>query len=231
LPPGDYVVGLSERERQAAYRISSQPQWSVNELTPTLNVRIDSSFVAELPVSCSIARNAGLSVNGEDRAPAMLTFDEVEVVCSVFGWRPVSEAEWEVCCRGGQQGLFAWGDDLPSQVVLGEWLSWDMGDPRSPRNDWGFGSIYFGEWCADQFLVPRNAIGRSADGARVIKGGGAQFWPWQTGEEWVWCLAAMRMPSSDLFADGRAAFRPGLRASDIGRLKPPSTARTIETGA
>lgn len=231
LPPGEYSVGLSDRERRAAQRIESQPQWSVEEMTPVATHRLGPAWVADVPVSCSIARSAHLPVSGGDREPALLTTDEVDVLCDQFGWRRLSEAEWETCCRAGRGDLFAWGDQIPDAETLGEWLSWDMADMGSLRNSWGFGSLFFGEWCEDRFRLDDDADAAPDRRARVIKGGGAQFWPWQSDQEWVWCVSAMRMPSTDLFADRRAAFRPALQlAPDVDNDRSGNL-ESHETGA
>lgn len=210
LPEGAYTIGLSGREIRVALQIHSQPQWSIAEMTPVIEAHLAEQWVAELPVSCSDARNAGLLVDGADEAPALLTHEEVDTLCQRFGWRRLSEAEWETCCRSGQSELFAWGDRLLEDGTLGGWMSWEMNKLHSPRNRWGFGSLFFGEWCEDRFSPSHDPQAVTGQTARVIKGGGAQFWPWQTDQDWVWCVSAMRMPSSDLFDDRRAAFRPAL---------------------
>ncbi len=217
LLEGQYSIGLSDRERRAAEQLAPQPQWSVEEMRPVVSVQIGALWVGELPVSCSIARSAGLSVSGGDSEPALLMADEVDLLCEEYGWRRLLEAEWETCCRGGQGGLFAWGNQLPDGDSLSAWMSWDMTGNWAPKNSWGFGSLFFGEWCEDSFRVGHDRQVEAVEGACVIKGGGAQFWPWQTGQEWVWCASAMRMPSTDLFADRRAAFRPGLVTARTGR--------------
>lgn len=162
---------------------------------------------AELPFSVAVATDLGVKPGPWSDAshPAMLTIDEAEDLAGRLGGRLPSEAEWEAICRGGTDGLFPWGDALPADDELERWLTWEQEAPTSARNPVGFGGLFFGEWTSDVF-GGEPGTASDDDEVRVIKGGGAQFWPWQD-EEWVWCLPAMRMPSSDLFADGRAAAR------------------------
>lgn len=210
LRSGSYEVGLSDEERLAGERISPMPQWSVDELTPVKTADIEEGWVSELPISCRLARDAGLQVSGSDSEPALLTMDEVENLNETFSWRTLNEDEWETCCRSGSPELFVWGNALPAHETLDAWLTWDLASDSSPRNAWGFASLFYGEWCSDRFSASRDPESSHDEIARVIKGGGARFWPWQTDREWVWCASAMRMPSTDLFDDRRAAFRPCL---------------------
>jgi hypothetical protein len=207
LPTGAYQVGLSDRELAAARRIG-EPNLTVDELRPVLTVRLPTLLVAELPILVDLAAGFGFGKGDEDAdrgAPAMLTHTEAAQVAERLGCRLASEAEWETMCRAGASTLFPWGWDLPSAEELEQWLRWDAA--ASMRNAWGFGGLFFGEWCADRYRVSHDPGAEEQQGAQVIKGGGSQFWPWQDGGEWVWCMAAVRMPSTDLDVDGRCAAR------------------------
>ena len=70
----------------------------------------------------------------------------------------------------------------------------------------GVKGIFFGEWCSDVFKLSHAENASAISGSNVIKGGAAYFWPWQD-QEWVWCMCAMRMPSTDL-DEGVAVGRP-----------------------
>jgi hypothetical protein len=99
------------------------------------------------------------------------------------------------------------GSTLPGEATLDRWLAWSLVGENIERNAIGFGGLYFGEWCSDEFRVSHAPGAAVEPGAYVIRGGAAQFWPWQD-QEWVWCACAMRMPSTALFADRRCAARP-----------------------
>jgi hypothetical protein len=139
-------------------------------------------------------------------APAMVTRDEAIAIAEALSCRLPSEAEWEACCRAGSSGPFPWGSTLPDSTTLERWLDWSLVDDDLQRSVLGFGGLFFGEWCANEFRVSHQPDAPVRAGAFVVKGGGAQFWPWQN-QEWVWCMCAMRMPSADLFADRRCAVR------------------------
>lgn len=208
LPAGSYRVGLSMAELRAARKIA-EPNITVEELTPVIDVTISSVLVSEIPVTNAVAREYGIGMGpgGEER-PAMLTRSEADTIAQQLSCRMLSEAEWETCCRAGTSSLFPWGWHLRSRSVLDGWLSWDIVKSRR-RNRWGFGGLFFGEWCEDEFRISHEPGAPVESGAFVVKGGGAQFWPWQD-QEWVWCMPAMRMPSSALFSDGRCALRLAL---------------------
>jgi formylglycine-generating enzyme required for sulfatase activity len=207
LPAGTYQIGLSDEELAAAKRIE-EPNLTVEELRPVITVTLPTLLVAELPIPVDLAARFGFRAEGEDREPgepAMLTHAEATKVADGLGCRLPSEAEWETMCRAGASTLFPWGWGLPPDDELEQWLAWDAA--ASTRNAWGFGGLFFGEWCADRYRPSHDSGEQEQHGARVIKGGGSQFWPWQDCGEWVWCMPAARMPSTDLDVDGRCAAR------------------------
>lgn len=207
LPAGTYQIGLSDEELAAAKRIE-EPNLTVEELRPVITVTLPTLLVAELPIVADLAARFGFGTEGEDREPgepAMLTYAEATTIADSLDCRLPSEAEWETMCRSGASTLFPWGWDLPPDDELDQWLTWDTA--ASKRNAWGFGGLFFGEWCADRYRPSHDSGAKEQHGAQVIKGGGSQFWPWQDCGEWVWCMPATRMPSTDLDADGRCAVR------------------------
>ena len=175
------------------------------EMRPQRRVEVADSWIGELPLTCGQVRRLGLDVVGDDGDPARLPAGEIDRLGTEHGWSAPTEDEWEVACRGGTGSLFVWGDDLVDRSELDAWMRYPV--DRSKRNRWGFGGLFVGEWTSDRFFPETSDSRDDRSEAFVIKGGGAQFWPWQTDTEWIWCSPAMRMPSTDLFADRRAAVR------------------------
>lgn len=206
LREGTYRIGMSSRELEAARRLTPLPNITVAEVTPVTEVHLTDVLVGDRPVSVQTAGRNGIAVDGEDAHPAMLSRADAVELAVRLGCRLPSEAEWETCCRAGSASLFVWGDALPPAEELEPWFSWEIDGPDIRRNEMGVGGLFFGEWCDEVFRVSHAPDAEVVPGAHVVKGGGAQFWPWQD-EEWVWCTSAMRMPSTALFADQRCAAR------------------------
>ena len=210
LPGGQFNMGLSEAEEQKARMICEDPPISVSEMRPVRSLTLKPFLISTLPVLNGqlgpfFAEDEEATVPQRPAFPALASYDDAVRFASRHGWRLPTEAEWEFSCRGGATDLFIWGDQVPSDDELSKWLSWDLGNPGEVmRNGFGLGGLFFGEWCSDKFAEDLRE-GSEATDSQVIKGGGAYFWPWQD-EEWVWCLPAMRMPSSDLVTQ-ESAFR------------------------
>jgi hypothetical protein len=128
------------------------------------------------------------------------------VFATRLGCRLPSEAEWEYSCRGNTTTLFFLGDRLLNYHKLNAWLDVYQPEDKWRPNPFGLYGLFCGDFCLDSFKVSHSDSARVKAGTYVIKGGGSQFWPWQD-EEWVWCMPAMRIPSSALSKDRRCAFR------------------------
>jgi len=208
VPSGQYEVGLTASQHEAALAIDPIPNLTFEEITPVLTYDVSSLFAGEIPVTNRVARAAGIpNIVGPEARPAMLTFEESLEVVEGLGCRLPTELELEIMVRGGTYTLFPWGDSVPDRSALARWLAWDL-EPVEITNAWGFGGLFFGEWCSDLFRPIRPDGPIPDETVHTVKGGGSQFWPWQDAGEWVWCMPAMRMPSSNLFDDRRCAVRP-----------------------
>jgi formylglycine-generating enzyme required for sulfatase activity len=208
IPGGVYRIGLSLDEELAARRISDPLPATVDEMRPVVTVSLRPLLMSETVITCGQARDFVAHVSeGPGTGPALLTKEEANTMAQRVGCRLPLEKEWESACRAGAESLFVWGDALPDENELERWMSWDLTEPAQlPANRVGLVGLYFGEWCADEFRLNHAPGSPIEEGSNVIRGGGAFFWPWQD-EEWVWCMSAMRMPSSALPPGGKCAAR------------------------
>jgi formylglycine-generating enzyme required for sulfatase activity len=208
IPGGRYQIGLSEAEEAAARRIADPFPATVEELRPVIRIEISPLLILETPITNRLAHQAaGLNLSSEESFPALMTKPQADDVAKSLGCRIPAESEWEVGCRADTSTLFPFGDDLPADCELERWMQWDLSTPMDlPANALGLVGLFFGEWCSDLFRSNYSTSAGVESGSHVVRGGGAFFWPWQD-EEWVWCMSAVRMPSSALPDNGTCAAR------------------------
>jgi len=203
------IFGLSDACKFIAEKIDSPLQVTVSELTPYFIRKVDPFAVAEHPIlekeAAIITRD--FHVNAPD-APIFASRDISTKILNKLSSRFLSELEWEAATKTGEDNLFPFGNFLPSHDALETWLSFDYKVFSKKKLKNKLCGLFFGEWCEDKFSDSHAKGSAKRDSEYVIKGGGAYFWPWQDAE-WVWCMCAMRMPSSDLL-DGTAALRPAI---------------------
>ncbi len=207
---GDYQIGLSEEEENAARKICDPIPANLDEMRPMRIVEVNTFLISALPILNEFtSKHSELTLEQSELPsfPSFLTKENADKLASKFDLRLPDEKEWEYACRGTTQSLFAFGNEIPNDEELEKWLSWDFSNPTFLNaNSFGLYGIYIGEWCRDRYRVSHHEDASCLDAdSFVIKGGGALFWPWQD-EEWVWCVSAMRMPSKNLL-DGTCGFR------------------------
>lgn len=202
VPGGVFPMGLSPREEAQARAILDPPPITLEELRPVRDRSIPSMWVSVTPVL--EGQVTGVAVPIGTGSPALLEYEPAESFAKEYGFRLPTEAEWEYFCRAGSRDLFVWGPELLPEEELDPWLKWDFSDlSKVQRNRFGLAGLFSGEWCSDFYRPDHSDISERTE-ERVIKGGGAYFWPWQDCGEWVWCMPAIRMPSSDLDEKVRA---------------------------
>jgi formylglycine-generating enzyme required for sulfatase activity len=206
---GEFFMGFSQEEERAALAMTDNLAANVEEMRPVKRAQVAPCLVASLPVLNFQVRPFGAAVHAAeqyDYYPAYFNRPQAANFASSLGCRLISEMEWEYCCRAGTKTLFVFGDALPVDHELERWLTCDFSQPeRVEKNGFGLSGMFTPQWCADHYRLGYSDDAALVPGEHVIRGGGAYFWPWQD-EEWVWCMSAMRAPSSVLI-NGEACLR------------------------
>lgn len=209
----DSKFGFDATDEEIAARISSPLQANVDEMRPARVVRLGCFAISEEPIRAShSAALLSMPLRGPPSHPAFLSRTEAERCAERLSGELPTELHWEAAARGTSSGIFPFGNALPAEPELEKWMTFDLDDPNRGTNGFGLAGLFFGEWCKERYAMSHDPKAPVIADAFVIKGGGAYFWPWQE-DEWVWCLTAMRMPSSDLL-DGTAAARVVLNNLD-----------------
>jgi len=204
---GEFQMGLSQIEEQAARELCDPPPMNIEELRPAHTVTVNPFMISCVPVLNNLAsRFLDLEDELGDSYPAYLTRSQALILLSNLGFRLPYEKEWEYACRANTKTLFVFGNELPEDEQLDKWLSSDFSDLTNLQpNPFGLYGLFTGEWCHDKYRLDYTPNSPVEEESFVIRGGGALFWPWQD-EEWVWCVSANRMPSKDLIG-GRCGLR------------------------
>ena len=201
IPGGQFLMGFSDKEELAARAIADPFPSNISEMRPVHQVTVPPFLISERPVLTS-------EIRGEESSlAAYVSYEEAMAYGEQFGMTLPKEAQWEYACRAGSNTLFTWGDHLPDDEELEDWLTLDFGQGYGKANAFGLYGLFVGEWCVDLFTESYDSSVAldNKNGVRVVRGGGAYFWPWQD-EEWVWCMSAMRLPATDL-PEGECGFR------------------------
>lgn len=203
IPGAQFRMGLSESEELAARAIFHPIPANPTEMRPVHWVQVAPFLMAERPV-----------LNGEIKpteprvsySVAYVSYEEALAYCQTFKMSLPSESQWEYACRAGSTTLFTWGDTLPNDRELAEWLTSNFSAGNGKANAFGLYGLFVGEWCSDFFTDSYDSPPHiyADEKVRVARAGGAYFWPWQD-EEWVWCMSALRYPSTAL--DNKCCFR------------------------
>jgi len=192
-------------------------------------VSIAPMLVARCPVVCMTDRSQVMS----DREYALIhqTTEPIPLqcewyqgvsVCKCGSWSLTNSEEAEYAARGGEDGLFYWGNEpnqvmacshsgshivtvpqsdvswklIESAVVPGECEEWPISN--------GFGLckiLSFRMWCNATSL---------GNGTLCTLGGAANTWPWQGCNEWLYFCACYQ-ESISMDASRRACVRPIIR--------------------
>jgi formylglycine-generating enzyme required for sulfatase activity len=218
IPAGEFVFGFTEKEEASARAIANLPNLTLSEMRPARKVSVGPFLISRTPLLMQDARRFIdvskldevflAAVHNNPYAPASVQRETALSCAKKLGCRLPFEIEWEYACRANTRSLFIWGNVLPSERTLSEWLDYRRLPPGKWReNAFGLQLLFAGEWCMDEWRPSHDDGADVVPGVHVVKGGGSLFWPWQTpDEQFVWCLPAMRMPSTDIGGEG-CAFR------------------------
>jgi formylglycine-generating enzyme required for sulfatase activity len=204
-PGGTVYLGLSDDEAAAALRLSPHPLLTLEEMRPALSHAVHPFLIGRSPLTQAFTERLGVAAVDAIGPSGTALLNEAQVFHIARECQSAlpTEMEWEYSCRAGTRTLFWFGDDIPSAETLPGILG--LEEPAT-ANGFGLSSLFFGEWCSDHWRRDHSRESAAdASAGRVIKGGGARFWPWHDDREWSGCVSAFRMPSKDTGGAGAAA--------------------------
>lgn len=200
VPEGKYLKGFTKENQLAAEKINKVVNASYSEMRPVSIKNVGDFLITRTPVLDNF-QNLDYSEN----IPLYCSYEYAEEMARKTKMRLPNETEWEYFARAGSESLFPFGDNLLEEKELEKWMPQDFRDlSKYIANRLGIYGLFTGEWTSD-FFQTNYCDNAEILTCKVIRGGGAMFWPWQD-QEWVWCMSAMRMPSDDLI-DNSCAFR------------------------
>lgn len=200
-----YNMGLSKAEETAALKISNPLPFDPENLRPVHEVRINDFLISKTPVqNHQIPKSINWHFDNQDHyTPANVSLTDLQKILDVFKLSIPSEAQWEYMCRAGTHFLFPFGNELPDESDLEQWISCDFENlTKCKSNEWGIYGLFAGEWCSDFYKATHDTTSIDKH-EKVLRGGASLFWPWQD-EEWIWCMSSMRTHSEE---GTEAAFR------------------------
>jgi len=205
---GEFIMGFSSEEEQAAKILCNPLPFDAQNLRPTHLVKLNPFLISQTPLTNYQLQNLFPTWKyhvGNEHSPANVDFELIQKIQKITEMRIPFEEEWEYACRGFTKSLFVFGDKLPNEKELYQWLSCDFSDLNKLKaNAFGLYGLFAGEWCGNNYK--ENYVSTIQSVWKTIRGGGSLFYPWQD-EEWIWCMSSMRMSSEDLGENGTAAFR------------------------
>ncbi len=191
--------------------------WSPEQLHRRPPVEVPPMFVALQPLPARVLEVEA----GRFASRPLLRFEEAESIAARLGYAVPTSDELEWSTKADGDGLFVWGDDLPSPM-----------DPREPgpsdRDAWedeadAFASAYMelaaeaiAPWPTSGLFGLQGAGGqpvwcRGPHGEALVAGGAGRFFPWQGCGEWLWLLPSIRVEADAIQRHQGAMLRPILR--------------------
>lgn len=212
IPEGYVNKGLSDLEFSLIKKINNNhleiDNDTFNHLRPQHKVFINNILISTYPVSWEFVSNYYPKYQS-NKGAAWITKNEIDDLCSRLNMRLPSDDEWEYAARCGKQQLFPFGNFmLKDDDELEKWLILDYDKTKMNCNELGLYGLFYGEWTNSRYTETYSEEDMNNPTEHFcIRGGAAQFYPWQDCGEWIRCACAYRMSSSGLFKDKAAAFR------------------------
>ena len=206
IPAGEALLGLRRGDPEVLSLIEEDGVWW-ESMSPQRLESMPEFSISTSPISYEQVRAVlpgvpipeGVAVH----QVARVGWGVADKAAKLLGGRLPTEDEWEYACRGGSQSLFSFGRLSEDDDPLEPWMRWEV--DVGAENGYGLKCLYTGEWCSGFWGLRTSTGPQIEEGVRVMRGGGAYFWPWQD-EEWRWCMSASRTPSSQL-PDSEWSFR------------------------
>jgi formylglycine-generating enzyme required for sulfatase activity len=243
IPPGEFMMGSTEAERQWAVEHGADPEWLENE-KPRHLVKIGYSLaVGRFPVTFeeydrfadATKRERPVDNDwGRGRRPVLyMSWHDAAAYC---GWltretsqeyRLLTEAEWEYACRAGTATRFWWGDEItPENANYGRNVGKTSEVGNYPENPFGLydmhGNVW--EWVEDHWSA--SYIGAPDDGSAVPTEGDGDTRRAMRGGSWFVppgdLRSALRSANWDVVQDGNFGFRIARTLSPSRKAARPS---------
>lgn len=220
IPGGRFNFGFSEEEELQAFKISAHLPFDPASMRPVQSRLVGPFLIGKYPILEEFALN---HVNVDEMVfrpdfggpaesvPIYLTRSELQILLRKFGLDIATEVEWEYAARGGSEGLFYFGSDLPSYDILENEVCLtnfdDVKQNSLASNNFGLFGLMVGEWCKDHFRENYDMPVETIDQPPfAVRAGASILFPWQTDDEWALCITATRY-SSELLEDGTCGAR------------------------
>lgn len=204
LPGGCFRMGFSNEEEELARKIDLDfmNQAEIGRMRPTRDVEVKPFLISRSIVPSEVAKRELSITMGDHRdwLPgfpfAMLREADALALCEKWGLSLPTEAQWEYAYRGGTQTLFPWGNTLPEDKTLEDYVF--AREDSSWRNPFGLIDTNWGEWCRVGLPAADKTHDRNSEKtSTAVRGGAADGWPWQECGEWVMLMSAHRYEITD----------------------------------
>jgi formylglycine-generating enzyme required for sulfatase activity len=253
VPGGGFDMGLSPEEEAticagrgaddpAADEFAEELEQIAGEfahMRPLHRVVVSPFLIAQRPLTSEQARRwlPGFCdpLHGEDLGAAHLDPEQIEAVLAGSGLRLPSEAELEYAARGGlHRRPTPSGDRLPDEASLEAMLKDTDGSTHNAFGLHGYGlypELCADHWHADYHGAPDDGSPWLGSGKRVVRGGAANYYPWQSCGEWGLMLCAMRLSEEAVEFGTALRLVYGLGEHEVGTKKSAKKAARTKTAA
>lgn len=137
--------------------------------------------------------------DGKGPFPIALTSSEAADFCNLTGYRLPSDFEWEYVAKEHKDNIFLGGNSIPDNKTLNSLCLISYGSAK--KNQASYNSFGIAAMAVSNMI--------SDDGVVKVRGGAAEFFPFQGPAQWAMLLTELRIPLQNM--PGRvSAIRPCL---------------------